>query len=209
MSTVRYGDLFDKSWAAIRHDLPLVAGLSFVYFLATAAVAMVPTVGPWISGLFGFGYTVCLLKIRDKSAISHQDFFWSFLDFNRFLQLVVLHFLQTIMIVLGFVFLIVPGIYLAVALCLSSAFFVLRKQDAIESIRASFRIAGQHWWFLFGLGCLILLLNLAGTLCFLIGLLVTIPMSALILIFAFEALEQSSVKIEPPTEAPINIVSQT
>lgn len=192
MSTLRYNDIFDKAWASMRENLGLIVGLTFVYLLAIAAVHSLSVIGTILVSFFHSGYVICLLRLRDKKNVEFQDFFWAFMDFHRLLQQALLHILLTIMIVGGFILLVVPGIYISVASSLSTIYFVLRQQDAIESIKNSVRLVSGRWWFMAGLWFLIGLLNLAGILCFLVGVVVSVPMTVFILVATFEALEKNT-----------------
>ena len=198
MSALRFSPLFDKSWAAVKNNLPLIAALSLVYGVATAVMYRIPFLGHFASGLMSPGYLICLMKLKDKQDISMQDFFWSFLDLNRFLQLVILNIVIGFLVIAGFICLIIPGIYVSVCLGFASTYFVIRNPDAIESIKASFRLVKDRWWEVAGFLFMLALLNLAGAISLLIGLLVTIPMSALMLVFAIEELDVVTSPVSSP-----------
>ncbi len=191
MSIIRYGEIFDKAWAQMRDRLPLVAALSLLYCLAGSVLSQVPGLGLFLSGFIHAGYVVCLIQIRDKNEMTFSDFFWAFTDFNRLLQLTLLGLIYYGMVIGGLVLLVVPGIYLLVALSLSSTYFVTRKQDAVESIKASMRLITHHWWSMAGLFILVGMLNIAGAICFLIGLLISLPMSVYIVLVTLDILEKN------------------
>lgn len=202
MTEITYGQLFDKSWDTIKKNLALSAGLTLVYFIGALALNMIPIIGSFIAGLLSPGYLYCLIQIRDKQSVEFQDFFWSFQDFNRVLHWMVLNAIKIIAIVIGFILLIIPGIYIGIALSLSTQYFVFRKQDGIEALKSSVRLINQHWWFMFGLAIFTVFLNLLGFFCFIIGILITIPTSVLIFYYAMEELEKVA-----PKELPSNTVS--
>lgn len=199
MSEITYGQLFDKAWDAIKKNLALSAGLTLVYILAAAAFNFIPVVGGFLGGLLTPGYIYCLVRIRDHQNIDFKDFFWSFQDFNRLLHWLVMYIVKAIAVVIGIILLIIPGIYLAVALALSESYFVFRKQDGIEALKASAKLVTNHWWFMFGLILLLIFFNIIGLVCFVVGVFVTIPTSFLMLLYAMEALEKINVLEEPKT----------
>jgi len=196
MSELTYGQLFDKSWNTIKSNLAMSCGLTLVYLLAVGVFNFVPFVGGFLSALMTPGYMYSLIRLRDQKNIEYQDFFWGFQDFNRLLHWLVMYIGKIFAIVLGLILLIIPGIYLAVSLLVAEPYFVFRNQDGIEALKASLKLTTQHWWFMFGLVFLLIFLNLVGAICFVIGLLVTVPMSVMILFYAMEALE----KANPPLE---------
>ena len=191
-TTMEYGALFDKAWGWIRDQLPLVAGLTLVYGVALGVCSLLPIVGHFAAMAIGPGYLVCLLKIRDRQNMDFADFFWTFTDFNRLLHFYLMFVIQWILICVGFILLVIPGVYLAVALSLSSTYFVLREQDGIQSLKKAKALTEGHWWFLAGLFLLIGVLNILGALFFLIGLLITLPLSVLVAVAALEALERKT-----------------
>ncbi len=187
-----YGQLFDRAWASIREDIALFIGLTIVYLIAVAASNLV-VFGGVVGALFHYGYLACLLKLRDKKngkSLGFEDFFWPFMDFNRLIHIVLLTLIVLVSLFIGFCFLLIPGIYLMVCMSLASSYFILRKQDAIEALRNSFFLVKGNWWFVFGLVILMILLNVAGALCLGVGVLISLPLSCLVAIEAFLALEK-------------------
>jgi hypothetical protein len=205
---IRYRDLFDRAWNTMRDDLAIFAGLTFVYLLGVSALNMASWVGGLAAGLLHYGYLTCLVKLRNRKvtgeSIEFKDFFWPFTDFNRLIHVVLLYVMVVVFIALGLCLLVIPGIYIAVGLSQASIYFVMRKQDAVESIRVSFRQVGQHWWKVFGLCVLVMILNALGVLCLGVGVLISMPVTYLMLIEMFEVLEKEdkaatpSPSISPP-----------
>jgi len=103
-----------------------------------------------------------------------------------------------IVVAIGFILLIIPGIIAAIALMFTPYLIVDRKLGPIEAMKESARMTKGHRWRLFLFGIVLGLLNIAGALALLVGLFVSIPVSALALVHVYRALE----KKEAPT-API------
>ncbi|MFN7729779.1 MAG: hypothetical protein ACK5P7_11535 [Bdellovibrio sp.] len=192
-------DLFDKSWNAIKDQLALVAGLTLVYGVGLAAISMIPFAGSFLSAPFTAGYMVCLLKIRAKQDIDYNDVFWGFQNFNRFAQLLLAGFIVGILMILGFFFLVIPGIWFLVASSLTTAYLVLNDGDAITSMKKSLAAVQGNWWHVCGLLIVLGLLAFAGALCFFVGLLIAMPVATLMTLGAAEAL---SAKADPATSGP-------
>jgi hypothetical protein len=55
-----------------------------------------------------------------------------------------------------------------------------RRYGGTEALAGSWAVTAGHFWKLLGLNLLLLLINLAGALCFLVGLLVTYPFTILV-----------------------------
>lgn len=185
---IKISEAFDKSWNDIKDNLPLVAGLSLVFFFAIGASSFVPFMGAFIGAPLAAGYKYCLIKIRNKQEIGYQDFFWCFLDFNRFLQMTVMTFITLFLTIVLCFCLLLPGIWYAVAVSLSTSYFVLDGgKDGIAAIKKSTAAIKGHWWYFF-LACLFAgVLSLAGMICFVIGLLLTTPIISLMFLHFAEA----------------------
>jgi len=209
MSTLQYGEIFDKSWQDIRGQLPLVAGLSFLYFLAAAVTIHMPVLGMFVNSFIHAGYVICLLSIRNKNEMGFADFFWAFGDFNRCLQLLVLFLVYNFAIIFGFICLIIPGIYFGVTLSLATSYFITRKQDAMESFKESSRLIKGHWWEMSVLLFLICMLNLAGALCLVVGLLISMPLSVFILLNTLDVLEKKQGALVAGQGVSLPIISTT
>ena len=75
MKSIVYSEIFDQAWKDMKSYIPLVAGLTLVYFLGASVASMIPYAGAALgAGLTG-GYIVCLLRIRDGKDIGFSDFF--------------------------------------------------------------------------------------------------------------------------------------
>jgi len=82
--------------------------------------------------------------------------------------------LQAVIIGMGVVFLIVPGIIFGCKLAFVPYLIVDRRMDAVAAIKESWRLTRGHAWKIFGIGCLALVVALLGLLLFGIGLAVAI-----------------------------------
>lgn len=186
--TLSINDTFNKSWDAIKNSLPLVAGLTLVYGVGIAAISMIPIVGNFLSTPFTAGYMYCLIKIRRGDSIDYPDVFWAFMDFNRLGQLLLAGAITGLLTILGFILLVVPGVWFIVASSLTTAFLVLKDTDALTAIRLSKDSVRGNWWKVLLLLIAMGLLVCAGMMCFFIGVLIALPVSSLMLITAAETL---------------------
>jgi uncharacterized membrane protein len=81
-----------------------------------------------------------------------------------------------IIVLVGFILLIIPGVILAVRLQYATYLIVDKNLGPIESIKTSWRITHGNTWNLFFFGLLIGLINILGALCLIVGLFVTVPL---------------------------------
>jgi len=88
----------------------------------------------------------------------------------------------------GFILLIIPGIILMVMLNMYSYFIVDKNMGPLESLKASRALTKGVRWQLFCFGALLILFNLAGLLCFVVGLLFTIPATYIASAYVYDQL---------------------
>lgn len=105
--------------------------------------------------------------------------------------------LMSIIVVLGLILLIVPGVIAALALMFSTYVVMDRNFGPIESLKESMRITKGHRLQLFFFVIVLALLNIAGVLALGVGLLVTVPISALATVHIYRFLEHKAGEIVP------------
>lgn len=188
MQNWTYSEVLQKAWDCIKGNLPFTAGLTVVYTIACAGLGFVPLVGGVLMAPLLAGYIRCLLKIRKGETMGYPDFFWGFMDLNRLAQIILLNILVTLGVVLGLVMLVIPGIWFMVSSMLASTHIVLFGGDAINSIKKSMALVKQDWFKFFGMLLVIVVFNVVGALCLLVGLFVTIPVTVLASVIILESL---------------------
>ena len=82
---------------------------------------------------------------------------------------VMLSIASAFMVGLGGLLLILPGIYVAVALTLAPAILVFERQDVAQAISRSFKLISGNWWSTFGL------LFVMGIIVSILGMVFTLP----------------------------------
>ena len=145
-----------------------------------------------------FGFAAVGARLKQGQSTNFSDFFEGF---RNFLTLLLLGLVTQILIILGLVLLIVPGVYLMVGYILAPWFVLDRKVDFWEAMELSRRTVQHHWFHFFGLVLLIILINLLGTLAVGLGLLVTIPVSWCAITAAYAATVGFQAEAQPPTAA--------
>lgn len=92
--------------------------------------------------------------------------------------------------VIGFILLIVPGIYVFVRFMLLPYVFVDQKLGWQEALKEASRLSEGYRWNLLGFALLLILINFVGALLLLVGLLVSIPVSAMAMAMAYEHIKK-------------------
>ena len=99
--------------------------------------------------------------------------------FSKTLPLFGLYLLMLILILVGFVLLIIPGIYLSVAYMLAIPLMVDKNLGVWEALETSRKAIHKRWFTIFGLTLVIMLINLVAMIPLGLGLIWTVPMSTI------------------------------
>ncbi len=126
-----------------------------------------------------------------------------------FVSYLVVYLLVTAAVLGGLILLIIPGI-IASIMFLFSQYIILEKDlKPVDAMKESMRITKGRRWKLLGLLVVYTLLNIAGAIALLVGLLVTIPVTMLGLAHAYRTLSDTAEKAEPTPAPALPPVSST
>ena len=150
--------------------------------------------------LISMGATAFYLKAHDNpegvtlSSLWHPRPFWKYLLASLLLG---------ITIAIGFVLLIVPGIIFTLMFMFTTFIVIDRELGPVEAMKESHRITRGHKWPLLGFLLVLMLINIAGLMALVVGLLVTIPVSSLAVTHAYRVLGGRAVRdAAMPTSVP-------
>lgn len=154
----------------------------------------------WLIGtLISMGVVAFYLKAHDNpeqvtlSALWHPHPYWSYLAATVLVGLVI---------VLGLLLLIVPGIIFGLMFMFTSFIVIDRALGPIDAMKESKRITSGYRWRLLGFILLLALINLAGVIALVVGLLVTVPVTSIAFANAYRVLsDRAGVQPIPPDAA--------
>ena len=190
-----FSELLKESWQSLNQQLGLGIGITILFLAAGILLNRLPLIGILLGFLLSPGYLLFLNAIRNKENPNSNHLLWLFSDFNRVLQFLALSVLSMVIISLGFLLLLIPGIYLFIALAFNQIIFLLEKPDAIFSMKQSMELVKNRWWYIHNIYFWLFLLNLGGFLALGVGLLVTIPLSHIILFNLYSHLKSNSATV--------------
>lgn len=150
-----------------------------------------------ISWILALGLVDIMLRTYDKR---ETEFYDLFKRTDVFFNYILASILYGLIILGGLILLIVPGIIWAI----KYQFYIYSITDKglgpWESLKESGKITNGHKWNLFVFMILIALINFGGVLALGLGLLVTIPLSALATTWVYRWLEFNSKALGAPAE---------
>ncbi len=124
-----------------------------------------------IVGPVDYGVSFSYLKAARGDKIEINNMFEAF---HNYWNAVLASLLVTIITVIGLFLLIVPGIIFACKLAFVPYLVVDRKTEVIEAIKGSWRMTNGHAWKIFLIGLLAILIFIAGLICFVVGVIISI-----------------------------------
>ncbi len=126
-----------------------------------------------VNSIIFMGIINITLKFVDKKKPNLKDIYYTKNLFNYILVSII----RTLIVVVGFILFIIPGIIFSIKLQYSEYLVVDKGFDAVASLKGSWKMTKGVKWNLFLLGLILGLINVLGFLALLIGLLITIPLS--------------------------------
>lgn len=197
---VKIGEYFSRGWAIFKQKAVLFILYTLLLAVILGLLAQLPSpVGMRSSGedavgggniianillpIFLAGYYFVAFQIARNRPIEFSDFFKGF---GKFLPIFLTSLVSGLLTGLGFLLLVLPGIYLAVAYAFSQPFVIDKNLGFWDAMETSRKLITKKWFSFLGLLLALFLLNLAGTLLIGIGLLVTIPLTYCIIAAAYE-----------------------
>jgi len=187
-----------RGWALVQSDFWPIVGVTALVLVLLSAVSSIgevshsagnahvstPVLG-WLLGgpLMGGLYLHFLKRIRGEP-VRVETAFSGFS--NSFLHLVLASFVTGVLTTLGFICLILPGVYLFVAWFFPLPLVIDKRLDFWPAMRLSRKTISQYWWRFLGFLLVLGLLNLAGLFALCVGVFVTVPVSLAALMYAYE-----------------------
>jgi uncharacterized membrane protein len=185
-TSIDISSALSRGWALVRDHLVVLVGATVLGWLVTVGLAFVPVLG-WIVGfvlLGGLDY-MFLRRIRGED-VQIGDVF---AGFNlALLDLTMTGLVKWLLTSLGFILCVLPGIYLAVGYVFALPLAIDKKMEFWTAMEVSRRVVHEHWWSVFALLIVLILVVLAGFLLCGIGELLTIPLATAALMYVYEDL---------------------
>ena len=158
-------------------------GIFIIYSILGIVALSNPISGLLLGGPVIAGYYIVSQLISNDRHVELSDFFKSF---DKFIPLLILTLLIALVVFIGLMLLIIPGIYFAVSYLFAHFFVWYYDVDPSEAIRLSRKtVSGNFGQIL--LLCLVLGgINLIGILAFGVGILLTLPFTYCVIYAAFD-----------------------
>ncbi len=197
------GEAIGFGWETMKKNFAFFIGVLIVVFVIQAVPQLIanqaqnaPAIGLLFS-LIGFVLQLILsmgliriaLKFVDGQQPEFGDLFGATSYFFSFLIASILY---GLMVAVGMIFLIVPGIVLAIIFLMYQYAIVDQGLGPLEALRRSAALTHGVRWDLFLFGLLLFGINLLGALALGIGLFVTVPTTMVALAYVYRQLDRQT-----------------
>lgn len=190
VSDTSTGDNYSKAWKLIFTTFVELLVVTLVYTIIQIPTNgirikadefewfMVPIVmlaigyGIFISGPIGYSVNWVFLKAVRREKIEIKDMFSVFE--RNYWNAVVAGLVTTIIIIIGLIMLIVPGIIFACRFAFVPYLVLDEKMEAMEALKASWAMTRGYGWTVFFMGLLAFLIVIAGLIMLIFGVLISI-----------------------------------
>ncbi|MDX6767129.1 MAG: GYF domain-containing protein [Candidatus Methylacidiphilales bacterium] len=208
---IDFSACFSEGWAVFKAHWPVMVAAGAVFFFLSMAIQ-----GPFqvvqivlqkqleqqpvlFIGLMGLTYLVslvftppltaglfqfCLVSLRDKPRL--EVLFEGFK--TCWLQSCLCVVVMTLIIILGFLCLIIPGIYLAVAYYYAIPLVIDRRMGFWEAMELSRKTVHKQWFMVFAVSVVGGLLSITGMVLCCVGIVGTLPLGYLVIMQAYRQL---------------------
>ncbi len=193
-------EAFSFGWSVFKANafylVVLFAGIGVIYFGLAAfqdfadsrGSALVILLG-LVDWIFRLSISIGLIEIPLLLASGQKpDFGHLFSGYRYILRYFLASVLYMLAVVGGLLLLVVPGIIFAMRLQFYGYLIIDKGMKPMQSLKESWRMTEGVTMDLFGFILLTMLLNIAGAMAFMLGLLITAPVSLLALTYVYKKL---------------------
>jgi len=191
-------ELLGQGWALTKEHFGLLIVATLVYFFFSSLGGVFNHNGHvvgWsipffllsivISIIIHIGYIKLYLHVFDGEHVGLSELFANYSLFWRYLGGSIL---VTLITMIGFVLLIIPGIYAALRFCFTAILIIDEGLGPVEAMKRSSVLTKGVKWKILLFWLVILCVNIVGAIALVVGLLATIPLSYLAFVALYRKL---------------------
>jgi hypothetical protein len=205
------GSCFSRACTLVFGRFWLTFGATFIIFVISVVLSWIPFGTLILAYVFFGGLYWLFLKLARGEQADLGDAFSGFS--LTFVPLMLFSIVGQLLETVGLLLCILPGIYLIVAWMFAPLLIMDKRLDFWDAMELSRKVVTRHWWILFALFLLSLLLLLAGSLVLCVGFFIAMPITTAAAVYAYEDIFGQSKPAAvipwpaPPSAPPANTAS--
>ncbi len=180
-------EYLQQAWQMFRENIGAFLGFTLTLFAVWLATSMVDAGSSLlfssIAAPFYAGYSIVAFKIMLQEPFQFSDFFRGF---TYFLPLFLASLASSVLVAIGFAFLLLPGIYLAVSYMFTTFLVIDYRMEFWQAMEISRKIISRNWFAFLLFALVLCFINVLGALALGIGLLVTLPVTSCAVAIAYK-----------------------
>ncbi len=184
---VSVGEFFSQGWQLLQKNIVGFIGYVLLLVILNFVLQQIPKLGPLatfiLNPILFAGLFIVAFKLLQEKSTSFGDFFQGY---KNWIHLILGSIVSSILIGIGTILLIIPGIYLSTSYIFSLPIIIDRQTNFWDAMEASRKIITKKWFSWFGFLLLLGIINLVGALIVGIGMLVTIPFTFCAIAVAYQ-----------------------
>lgn len=187
--SIDFSTAYKDALNIFQKEAMLFVVFTLVVFIINAVLIFIPVIGTIgsivVQPALSAGYYLVADRIRRGESIRFEDFFDGFKG-PQFGQLILLSLISGILIGIGLVFCVIPGLWLAISYMLAMPILIFIRLEFWDAMEASRKIIAKNFWsflgivLLVGIATLILTTITCG-----LGILLIVPMAQLMVYSIF------------------------
>ena len=183
-----------EGWSQFMKRPWYLLGLTLAFAGLFVTVSSESSLATALAYILSAGYTALLLRHYAGDIIKFDDLFD--VDGTKWVSFAFLAVIKGVLILLGFLCFIVPGVYLLVRWVFAEFYVIDKGMRPLEALKASSKLTEGHRWPLFWFICVALLLVMVG----LIGLIIGGIIAGIVTTFALIKIYKDLQVVEVTTE---------
>lgn len=173
-----FQEVFMFGWAKTKQHAWFIALTFIIAGIIIGAVKFMPVFDTVVGLMVALSIISISILISRDSVFTFSDLYTPLLSPKRVLKFIALTILYALAVVVGTICLIIPGVYIATRFKFFPYIAIEHENASIKDlIKMSYKLTQNQFWIVLGFLILATILNLIGALLFVVGLIITVPVT--------------------------------
>jgi uncharacterized membrane protein len=189
-----FKEVFRFGWLKTKQHAWFTTLTALIAFILTSSVRHMPVLELLVASLVGLSIVSISLTIARDQNFSFSDLYKPILSPYLVLKFLALTAVYVVAVSLGLLLFIIPGLYLAVRFKMFPYVLIENENATLKDlIKMTYKLTYGHFWKVLGFLVALSLFNVLGALVFLVGLVITVPVSIFATAHVYEKLKNHTV----------------